>query len=201
MPRLAVALALGLGALAAGCSAVEPPGTSPRSTVQASSSLAPVATPGGSGAASIVIDSELLTVLPTTIGGLAITESREGETDALADPVLPTIATAAAAAVAVDAGPANLVYVLVVRLLPGSMTEDRFRDWRDSYDEGACGGPGAVVGHAESPIDDLAVFIGTCSSGDLRTYHVWIADSNLLITAASSGQKRLGELLMGELRL
>ena len=109
------------------------------------------------------------------------------------------LATAAVGAVAVDTGTTDLAYALVVKLRPGALTDSKFRDWRDSYDEGTCGGASAVVGHAETLIAGRNVFIGTCSGG-LRTYHVWIRDKDLLISVSSLGPRKLGELLLAELK-
>jgi hypothetical protein len=86
-----------------------------------------------------------------------------------------------------------------VKLRLGALTDSKFRDWRDSYDEGTCGGASAVVGHAETLIAGRSVFIGTCSGG-LRTYHVWIREKDLLISVSSLGPRKLGELLLAELK-
>jgi hypothetical protein len=83
--------------------------------------------------------------------------------------------------------------------LPGGFDDTHFRDWRDSYDEGACSGAGGVVGHAQAEIASRTVFIGTCDAG-VRTYHAWIEDKNLLISASAAGDRRFGEGLMAGLR-
>jgi hypothetical protein len=163
-----------------------PPASAPDSSVDASFG-------------AVVIDPTLVAVFPATVGGLRVAESPEGEADASANDVLPTIASAAAAIVAVDQSTSDLVYALIVRVRPGALTDATFRDWRDSYDEGVCTSPTAVVGHAEAQIGGRTVYIGTCDNG-LRTYHVWIQDAGLLISASSIGTRKLGELLMGELR-
>jgi hypothetical protein len=148
---------------------------------------------------SITIDTTLLAVLPREVSSIPIIESPEGEADALADPVLPTIATAAVAAVAVDTQTSDLVYVLVVRLRPDAFTEDTYRDWRDSYDEGACGGVSNVVGHSQTSIGGRTVYIGTCASG-LRTYHTRVEAQSILISASATGDRQFGILLVGNLR-
>jgi hypothetical protein len=194
-PSMALLLPLLLGATA--CTATpsatvpfvqtsEPPASAPDSSADASFS-------------AVVIDPTLVAVFPATVGGLRVAESPDGEADASANDVLPTIASAAAAIVAVDQSTSDLVYALIVRVRPGALTDATFRDWRDSYDEGVCTSPTAVVGHAEAQIGGRTVYIGTCDNG-LRTYHVWIQDAGLLISASSIGTRKLGELLMGELR-
>ncbi|HYN69734.1 MAG TPA: hypothetical protein VEX41_05960 [Candidatus Eisenbacteria bacterium] len=168
---------------------LEPPGTvGPPAT---SSSLGP--------GEAVVIDTALLAVLPAAVDGVPVTESTDGEADAIANPQLPGIASALAAGLAVDSASSNFVYAVVVRLLPGGFDDIRFRDWRDSYDEGACSGAGGVMGHAQAEIAGRAVFIGTCEAG-VRTYHAWITDKDLLVSASAAGDRRLGERLMAGLR-
>ena len=145
------------------------------------------------------LDTTLLAVLPRDISSIPVIESTEGETDALSDPVLPRIATAAVAVVAVDTTTSDLVYAIVVRLRPDVFTDDAYRDWRDSYDEGACGGVSNVVGHAQSTIGGNSVYIATCANG-LRTYHAKLETRSILISASSTGDRRFGILLLGNLR-
>jgi hypothetical protein len=187
-----------LVALLAGCSA-SPGGSQPPVTPLAS----PAATVGAPATATagpaLYVDTSLLAILPTDVGGMPFVESAEGESDAMASTVLPTLASAVASAVAVDTSTEDLVYVLIVRLQPGALDDSSFRDWRDSFDEGACGGATSVVGHAQAPIGGRTTYIGTCATG-LRTYHVWLQDHDLLISASSTGSQKFGELLVGGLR-
>lgn len=148
---------------------------------------------------TLVIDPKLLEILPATVDGLPVTESPDGDQSALEEPTLDVIATTAISAVAVDTTTNDLAYALVVRLRPGALTETGFRDWRDTYDAGTCGGASAVIGHAETPIGGRTVFVGTCAGG-LHTYHLWIMDKNLLITVSSLGSRNLGEGLLTELK-
>jgi hypothetical protein len=152
-----------------------------------------LSTPGPSG--PVLIDPTLLRVLPKDVGGVAVAESSDADTDALADDVLPTIASAAVGLIAVDAEANNLVTGYVVKLLPGAMTDAIFRDWRDSYDSGVCAGDTEVVGHAETTIGGNTVYIGTCSGGT-RTYHVLLKDRSILISVSSVGDRRLGLVLL-----
>jgi hypothetical protein len=168
---------------------LEPPGT-----------IGPPATGSSAGPGeSVVVDTTLLGVLPTAVDGVTVTESTDGETDALANSQLPSIASALAAGLAVDSPSGNFVYAVVVRLLPGGFDDTHFRDWRDSYDDGACSGAGGVVGHAQAEIASRTVFIGTCDAG-VRTYHAWIEAKNLLVSASAAGDRRFGEGLMAGLR-
>lgn len=148
----------------------------------------------------VVLDPTVLAFLPADVGGIALTESVDEATQALADPSLLRIATAVDAAVAVDTGNGNLVYAWVVRLRPDKLTDTIYGQWRDSYDEGACTGAGGDVHRAEATIDDRTVYITTCTTG-LRTYHLWLKDQAILISASAVGDGNFGELLMDNLRV
>jgi len=155
--------------------------------------------PSANGSATpVTIDTTLLAVLPREISSIPVIESPEGESDARTDTVLPTIATAAVAAVVVDTSTNDLVYALVVRLKP-VFTANTYRDWRDSYDKGACLGVSNVLGHAQMTIAGRTVYIGTCVNG-LRTYHTWLEDKQILVSASATGTREFGVLLMGTLR-
>ena len=78
-----------------------------------------------------------LAVLPRDVDGIPVIESPEGDSDALADDVLPTIATAAVAGVAVDGPAENFAYALVVKLLPNALTDATFGDWDRAASETA----------------------------------------------------------------
>jgi hypothetical protein len=147
----------------------------------------------------VAIDPSLLAVLPESVDGLPVTESPEAEAASVADPQLEAVASALAAGIAVEATSGEFAFAVVVRLLPGAMTDDTFRDWRDSYDEGACSQADGVAGHAETEIGGRTVYIGTCAGG-LRTYHVWLEAQDLLVSVSAVGERRLGEHLVGNLR-
>src|SRR6185295_4476198 len=205
-----VAAALLVVALAA-CQAGGPtgtPGGAPGSTdagggaaTDGVSTLGPPPSPTPSDETSAVtLDPTLLALLPETVNGIPVTESVDEATQALDDPSLPKIATSMDAAVAVDLGTGNLVYAWVVRLRPDKLTDEIYRQWRDSYDEGACSGAGGVTGNAEATIDARTVYITSCVQG-LRTYHAWLKDQGILISASATGDARFGELLMDNLRV
>jgi hypothetical protein len=148
----------------------------------------------------LTLDGALLEVLPTTVEGVALTEDLDIAADALNDPVLPHIATAADAAVAVDAGSGNLVSAWVIKLRPEAFDDAGFRQWRDAYDDGACAAAGGVTGRAEATIGGRQAYITNCVAG-LRTYHVWLRDQDILISASSIGDARYGEHLLEGLRM
>lgn len=147
-----------------------------------------------------MLDPTVLAFLPTTVGGVPVTESADEATQALSDPSLARIGTAIDAGVAVDTGPGNLVHAWVVRLRPDRFTEAIYQQWRDSYDEGACADAGGVVGRAEATIDARTVYITSCAAS-VRTYHVWLEQAGVLISASAIGDGRFGELLMDNLRV
>ncbi|MEW5991904.1 MAG: hypothetical protein AB1736_11245 [Chloroflexota bacterium] len=148
---------------------------------------------------SVVIDPQLLEILPISVDGLDVVESPDAELAALGDPQLEAVAAALAAGIAVDPASGEFVYAVVVRLIPGSLDAAAFRDWRDSYDEGACSQADGVLGHAETEIGGTTVYIGTCVGG-LRTYHAWLEARDVLISVSAVGERRLGEHLVENLR-
>jgi hypothetical protein len=148
----------------------------------------------------LTLDGSLLDVLPPTVEGIPLTEDLDIASDALTDPVLPNIATAADAAVAVDVGSGNLVSAWVIRLRPGVLDDAGFRQWRDAYDDGACAAAGGVVGRAEATIGGRQAFVTSCVAG-LHTYHVWLKDQDILVTASSIGDARYGERMLEGLRV
>lgn len=147
----------------------------------------------------VVIDSTLLEILPESVDGLDLVESPDAEAAALGDPQLEAVAASIAAGIAVDPATGEFAYAIVVRLLPGSLDGASFRDWRDSFDEGACSQADGVQGHAETEIGGFTVYIGTCVGG-LRTYHVWLETRQVLISVSAAGERRLGEHLVENLR-
>jgi len=151
-------------------------------------------------ATPILLDPTLIAFLPIAVDGIPVTEGVDEAATALSDPALPRIASAVDAAVAVDIGTGNLVYAWIVRLRPGVFTDSDYRGWRDSYDEGACAPAGGVVGRAEATIGGRQAFVTSCATG-LHTYHVWLKDQDILISASSIGEGRFGEKLIEGLRV
>jgi hypothetical protein len=210
--RIAVAALVAVVVIVSGCDAAAPSGASPASesvgppASEPAFSFEPIASfgilPEPSGPdenTPTVIDASLLSILPATVDGIPVTEAVDEAANAILDPFLPTVASAVDAAVVADAGNGDLAYALVVRLRDGALTDTGFRDWRDTYDQGACDGAGGVAGHAQTTIAGQTVYIGTCAAS-IHTYHVWLADTNVLISAWSIGDRNLGEQLLAGLR-
>jgi hypothetical protein len=190
IPSSATASPGSSGALDSGAATIGPPpsfGPPPSPTPPDSSS-------------PITLDPTLLAFLPPAIDGIPVVEDLDVASEALLDPTLPNIATGANAAVAVDAGNGNLVTAWVVRLRDGAFGDEAFRQWRESYDEGACNAGGGVLGSAEAEIGGRNTFITSCVAA-FRTYHVWLEEQNVLISATSIGEGRFGEKLMASLRV
>lgn len=148
----------------------------------------------------VTLDPTLLAFLPEAIDGIPVLEDADEAAAALTDPALSKIATSIDTAVAVDTGTGNLVYALVVRLRPGAFGAEVYRQWRDSFDEGACAAAGGVTGRAEATLGGRQAFITSCGPG-LRTYHVLLEAQNVVISASATGEGRFGEKLMETLRV
>lgn len=199
---VATALLAACSVDAPSASATPVPGTSLDPSAAVASGLpqtfGPPPSPTPDDAAPIVIDPSLLRFLPESIAGVPVQEDIDEAAVALTDAALAQIATAIDAAVAVQGD--NLVLAWVVRLRPDRFTLDTFRQWRDSYDEGACTAAGGVVGRAEAEIGGRTAFVTSCVAG-LRTYHVWLEEQDVLISASSLGDGRFGEKLLEGLRV
>jgi hypothetical protein len=205
---VAVVLAFAIAACSVpGPSIISTNGPGPSGAAAASTTLEPLTTFGPppsptppDDASPLILDPSLLDVLPESVAGIPVEESADAAAEALTDPNLPAIATALDSAVAADAGNGNLAYATVVRLRRDALDEGKYRDWRDSYDEGACSASGGVVGHAEAEMDQRTVYITSCAAG-LHTYHAWLGEQDILISVSSVGEGRFGELLMDNLRV
>ena len=199
-----------LALAAAGCGANTPsatvtavsPAVAPSVPTSASPSVpasqVPTDAPGSSGpAGGVVEDPSLLDLLPADVDGVPVGPEHQAFLDAATDPAFAQNVRRAAFGVAVDG--TDLVSGVVAELEPVRFSDGFFRDWRDSYNEGACGQAGGVIGNAESQIDGRTVYIASCAGG-LRTYHVWVPERGAIVSAFALGEKRLGETLMDGLR-
>jgi hypothetical protein len=84
---------------------------------------------------------------------------------------------------------------VVAHLRPGVYSDAFFRDWRDSYDEGACGQAGGVAGNAEAELGGRTVHITSCAGG-LLVYHAYLPERDVAVSVISVGEARFGEQLM-----
>ena len=87
----------------------------------------------------------------------------------------------------------------MAHLRPDVYSDAFFRDWRDSYDEGACGQAGGVAGRAQITLGGRPVYITTCTGG-LRVYHAYVPEREVVVSLFSLGGGRFGEQLLDGLR-
>lgn len=169
-------------------------------TAAAPASFGPPPSPTPDDTTGVILDPTVLDVLPESIDGFAVTEDANEAANLLGTLDLGDVAEAADAAVAVDPGGGNLVVAWVVRLRDGAFGEEAYRQWRESYDEGACTAAGGIVGNAQAEIGGRNTYITSCVAA-LRTYHVWLEEQDMLVSASSIGEGRFGEKLMAGLQV
>jgi hypothetical protein len=205
-----VAIGIGIGA-ALGVASRGGPAPSPTAFVAptgTAGSLPPAATgtPEPSNGSSVApsgavrVDPTLLGVLPVMVAGNPVSESPEAETPAAADPSLAGTVDRLVIGLGHDATMANWAFSSVVALKPGAFSDAFFRDWRDSYDTGACSQAGGTTGtSAQAPMGQYEVYIGRCAGG-VSTYHVRLGARNLIVSITALGPDRYGELTIQGLR-
>jgi hypothetical protein len=163
----------------------------------ASPSSSPASSPVSSG--TVRIDPALLSVLPTTVDGAAIAEAPEAEAESATDRTLSGSVDRLASAFVASADGTNWAYASIIALKMGAFNEPFYRDWRDTFDRGACSQAGGVTGSAQSSIGGRLVFIGRCAGG-LLTYHAYLPGTNLLVSISALGPQRYGERVVQGLR-
>ena len=214
MRGVALAVALCAALVLAGCGAApsgSPSGgpATPRASASASASpspspsvepatpspLEPSPSPSGS-AAAIAWDASLLEVLPATIAGLAVEPMPEAVADVEGDVALTRAADRIAFALVLEPESGELAVASVVALRDGVYGDAFFRAFRDSYDEGACGQAGGVIGNAEAELGGRTVAITSCDGG-ARTYHAYLPNHDAVVSITAVGEElRLGEALI-----
>jgi hypothetical protein len=163
----------------------------------ASSAASPSSAPASGTSGSVALDESLLGILPPDIDGIAVGAEPDSFARAAGDPDF--VRNVASAAFAVVADGADLASGVVARLRPGRYSEALFRDWRDSYDDGACARAGGVAGNAQSEMGGRTVYIASCAGG-LRVYHAYLPERDTIVSLFSIGDRRFGERLIGDLR-
>lgn len=141
-------------------------------------------------------------MLPTRVGGVALTPDPDSAAEIAADGAIAPFVSALALASAFGpvASETELDYVVatVSRLRPGTFDELFFRGWRDTFDAAVCEAAGGVEGNAEIEIGGRQTFIGTCAGG-VHTYHVYLPSRDAIVSAHSVGAGRFGEQLIAGL--
>jgi hypothetical protein len=187
--RLAVA---GIALALAGCATTAPvPTASATPTGDRPTASPPPTAPRG----PVEIDPSLLDHLPAQVDGLDVMRSPESDSGAATDPVVTEFGEGVVTGLAIDPASGDFAYATLVRLRRDAFTEDLYRSWRDSFDEGACSQAGGVARVAVTEISGREVHIGSCDGG-VRTYHAWLGDSRVLVSVSAAGERSLGELLV-----
>ena len=194
--------AMGLEVVACSPLPVSPTAAAQATPAQSPASAAPIATPSSSIADSsagtaVILDDSLLGVLPAAIGDVAVASEPDSFAQAAADPDF--VRNVESAVFAVVPGAKDLASGVVARLRPGAYSDAMFRDWRDSYNEGACSQAGGVGGNAEAELGGRTVYIASCNGG-LLVYHAYLPERGIIVSLFSVGDGRFGEQLMGKLR-
>jgi hypothetical protein len=190
--RLALA---GIALALAGCATTAPSPSAPATpTARPTASPPPTRSTG-----PVAIDPSLLDHLPAQVAGVDVMRRPESDLSAAADPVVTEFGEGVVTGLAIDPASGDFAYATLVRLRPDVFTDDLYRSWRDSFDEGACSQAGGVVRMAVTEVSGREVHIDSCEGG-VRTYHVWLEDSRVLVSISSLGERRLGELLVEGLR-
>lgn len=188
----------GIALAIAGCATTAP---IPAATATPSSD-GPSASPSPTLTASsgqVSIDPSLLDHLPTQVDGLDVSRSPGSDAAAVADPVVAEFGDGVVTALVIDPASGDFAYATLVRLRPDGFGDELYRDWRDSFDEGACSQAGGVVRTAVTEISGREVHIDTCAGG-VRTYHVWLPNTRLLVSVSALGDRKLGEQLVKALK-
>jgi hypothetical protein len=196
--RLAVAVVLA-ATLGMACNASPPtaaPGTRSPSPLPTVASSPP--SPSAAATEHSLLDPSLLDHLPAAVDGLPVQRNAASDAIVLSDPTVLAYADAAITGLAVDPAAGEFVHATVVHLRPGVFGDGFFRAWRDTFDGAVCSQAGGVRGHAEATIGGHQTFIDSCQEG-VRTYHLWLARSGLLVSISSVGKRLLGEKLVSGL--
>ena len=204
--------------VAAGCGStavsLPPPTAAPTGTATPSASPealpAPATAPTPSASAAIspglrssipgvdvVMDAALLEILPETIGAAKVELEPESFGEAVRDASFAANVDAAAFAIVMDGE--DWATGVVAHLRPDVYSEALFRDWRDSYDEGACGQAGGVAARAQVTLGDRPAYVTTCTGG-LRVYHAYMPEREVIVSLFSLGERRFGEQMVAGLR-
>jgi hypothetical protein len=146
---------------------------------------------------SVALDESLLAVLPPDVEGIAVQAEPDAFAEAAADPDFARNVERAAFGVVVDGG--DLATGVVAALRAGAYSAALFRDWRDTYNDGACAQAGGVARTAQAELGGRTVHIATCEGG-LRVYHAYLPERAVIVSLFSLGDRRFGEQLMRDLR-
>jgi hypothetical protein len=191
-----------------GLAACIPPRPSPSQappTLSPTASVAPTGdagSPTASAGTGVVVDPALLELLPAEVAGVPLLPDAETAAEIAAEPsIAPFVSAVAIAAafapVATETG-SDYVVVTVARLKPGQFGDLFYRGWRDTFDTAVCEQAGGVDGRAEVEIEGRRTYVGTCAGG-VRTYHVHLPDSDVIVSMQGAGDGGFGERVVAGL--
>ena len=141
----------------------------------------------------------MLAVLPAIVAGVPVREYPDAERLAIADPDLGRNVSRVATAFVGDPGGANWAYTAIVDVREEARSDAFYRDWQESFDTSACERAGGVTGHTTLVIAGRDVERTACGAG-VRTYHVRIMGTGLLISISDLGDLKFGEQEIATLR-
>ena len=203
--------------VAAGCG-TNPPSMAPSATASAAASPSAVpaspsasptvaaspSEPADSGPplpAGVSVDPGLLEVLPAEVDGVTLEPDPVTADEVSRDPLLAESALSIAVALAAAPGASggdDLAVANVIRLRPDVFDEAFYQEWRDTYNDAACGVADGVDSETETVIGGRQAFIGTCVGG-AQTYHAYLVDQGFIVSVTATGERRLGELIVAGL--
>jgi len=179
-----------------------PSAATPPSTVR---SIPPSVTPAPSATVGLRpsfapanIDPGLLDHLPPAVDGFPRTRVPESDVIAQNDALVVGAADTAITALYTDPVDGQFAHATLVHLRHGVFSDAFLRSWRDAFDASVCEPAGGVAGRAEATIGGRKTFIDSCVQG-VRTYHLWLQRSSVLVSVSSVGERRLGEKVVAAL--
>jgi hypothetical protein len=163
--------------------------------------VSPGSSSGSAASGAVAVDPSLLSKLPPSVGGTALTPDPDTAGQDAADPSNAADLSALAVAVAAAPSSGDLAVVSVVEVRPGVFSEAYFQSWRETFDGGACSQAGGVSGtETETTIGGHDTWVGHCAGG-IVTYHVHLTDdADRIVSISSLGPGRFGELVVEGLR-
>jgi hypothetical protein len=152
-------------------------------------------------ASAIVVDPDLLRILPDQVDGVPIEPAPETAASLVRDRELGSNASALMVGMAIAPGASgrdDLAVATVVQLRPGVFDDAFFTGWRAAYDEAACAQAGGIGDHDRRTIGAHPVDVTMCT-GAAQTYHVHL-DGDVIVSITAAGDRRFGELVLAGLR-
>jgi hypothetical protein len=150
---------------------------------------------------AIVVDEDLLRILPEQVAGVPIEPSPETAGAMIADRELRRTASGLMVGMAIEPGASgadDLAVATIIKLRPGVFNDAFFTGWRGAYDGAACAQAGGIASHDQRTIGAHQVDVTLCTGG-AQTYHVHL-DGDVIVSITAAGDRRFGELVLAGLR-